>query len=175
MLLPRGNVAKRAEEAPDALVVLRHTAAVNARKVGAAKDGQDADIGSEDRLQKEHLKFDRVFHRMAIVFHPDGVVGRGGQFIHQCGIRARFAVGCEVGLSGEAEFIGSAVVRGAEDHESAVAELRAQVRVGGAVGFITALRADMRGGDADEFLAGRTSVSGIQQRIASVSSCGSSG
>ena len=105
-----GDFAEGSEEAIDAGGVFGHASVVKAAGVGAAEDGEDADFGAEEVLQEQHLEFDGVFDRVAVVFHADGGGGFGGELVDEGGVAERGTEGGAEGFAGEAEAVGFAVV-----------------------------------------------------------------
>src|SRR5207248_2226194 len=106
--LLRGNLAQAPQEALHRIVRLRHTAVMDAVGVGAAKNGQYADIRTIQMLQEEHLKFDRVLDRMAVVLHDRGRFG--GKLIDQVQIGDCLSKRSSEALAGEAETVRLAVM-----------------------------------------------------------------
>ena len=133
-----GDVGQCAEETGDAFVVFRLAPAIDALRVGAAQDGKDADVRTEDRLQVDHLEFDRVLDGMAIVFGRNGGGGEAREFVDQRGIGLGVSPRSGVGFAGESEALRSPVVRRSENHERAVFVFGPQQSVGGAIGLIAA-------------------------------------
>ncbi len=81
-----GDFAECAEESVDTGSFFGHASVVEAAAVGAAEDGEDADLRAEDVLQKQHLELDGVLDRVAVVFHADGGGGFGGEFVDEGGV-----------------------------------------------------------------------------------------
>ena len=102
-------------------------------------------------LQEHHLKFDRMFHRMAIVFHDGSGFFR--EFIDKLQLRPGCPVWRNEFLAREAESVGLPVMRGSQHDEDAVAVQLAECAIGGAIRLPAAERAYMRRGDADEVVA----------------------
>src|SRR5258708_39512233 len=96
------------------------SAAINAVGVGAAENRHDADVGSKEMLEEDDLKFDGVLNGVGVVLHRGGVAGFGEDFADEVQVGDGFAIGGREGLAGEAEAVGLAVVRGAEDNEGTI-------------------------------------------------------
>src|SRR5580704_7842201 len=116
------------------VVSLRRAAVVDAVGVGAAQNGDDADVRSEQVLQEDHLEFNGVLDGVAVVLHRRGVAGFGQNFVDERGVGDGFAIGRQEGLAGEAEAVGGAVMGGAENDESAVGVGGREGGIGGAIG-----------------------------------------
>ncbi len=145
----RRDFAERAEHALHVVVRFGRAAAINAVCVGAAENRHDADFRTKQVLQEDDLEFDGVLDRVAIVFHGGGVAGFVENFVDELDIGDGFAEGSREGFTGEAEAVGGAVMRGAEDHEGAFGVGRREGGIACAVGIDASEGADVGGGDGD--------------------------
>ncbi len=90
-----------------------------------------------------------MLHGVAVVFHAYAI-GRGvRQFVHQCDVGHGLTEWSDVGLASQAESVRLSIVRRSENDERAVLVRGQQRRVGVAVGFPSAERADVRRSDPD--------------------------
>ena len=131
-------------------MIFRQTLAIDAVGIGSAQNRYDADARAEQVLQENHLKFDGVFDRVAVILHQDGVRRGSGEFVHDRQIGLRFAEGRDEGFAGEAEAFRRAVMRRAEDHERSIGIGGRKRGVGGSIGRDAAERADVRRGDRED-------------------------
>ena len=73
----RREFAQGAEGSADTFVVFGHSAFIQAPGVRAAQHRHDADVGSEQVLQEDHLEFDRVLDGVTVIFHEGSAAGEG--------------------------------------------------------------------------------------------------
>ena len=144
----RGHFAQRSEEAAHAIVGFGRAAAIQAVGVLAAENRQNANVRAVDVLQEDHLQFDGVLERVAIVFHDHRRAAVGRQPVDQCGVGGGFAERSHERFARQAEVFGRAVVGSGQDDESAVLQFRAERLIGGAIGLPSAFGAHVRRGDA---------------------------
>ena len=144
----RGHLAQRFQKALHAIVILGRASRIQAVGELSAKNRKDANVRAIDMLQEDDLKLDGVLEGMAVVFHEHGVAAARREPVDQRGIGGAFAERRHERFSREAEVLGLAVVRGCQDDESTILQLRAERLVRGTIGLPSAFRADVRRGNA---------------------------
>ena len=122
----------------DPFVILRHSTLIDRFRIGPAQHRQDANVRAEKILQEYHLEFDRVFHRVAIIFRRDRVRRVAGEFVHESGICRRIPEWRAVRFARQAELVRRAVMRRSEHDECTFFVVRAQEPVCRAIRFVSA-------------------------------------
>lgn len=120
---------------------------MQAAREGTAEHRQDAHVRPVDLLEEYDLQLHGVFEGVAEILHHRGLSGGARQPFGQRGIGGAFAQRGDERFARQPEALRLPVVGGRQDDEGAVAVLRTQQPVGGAVGLPASLQAHVRGRD----------------------------
>ena len=123
---------------------------MNAAQERPAQNRKDANVGAIKILQEEHLKFDGVLDRMAVIFHANRLRRGLREFVHEADIGDGFAERRHKRFTRQAKAVRFAIMRSAEHDEGTLLVRREHGGISVAIRFPTAKGADVRRGDADE-------------------------
>ncbi len=121
---------------------------VNAARVRAAQNRQNANLRTIEVLQEQNLKLDGVFDGVAVVFHGDRSTTFIRKPVYQIHLGNSLAQRGHERLARQPELLRLAIVRRSKNDENAFGMIGRQLVICVAIGFPSAERTHMRSGNA---------------------------